>query len=84
MSLQQEGEQIGGRALEFWKEQGRLTDSARKHIDKALVAGIVTGLTTAVPPHIAGAVVGLELIHQMGAAAVDLRKHEKNKKGHGG
>lgn len=30
MSLQQEGEQIGGRCPEFWSEQNRLTDSSRK------------------------------------------------------
>lgn len=82
MLLRQEGEQIfREESSEFRNEQERLTDSARKHIEKACVAGMVTGLTfAAVPP--AGAVIGLELVHQLGAATVDLAKHESNERKH--
>lgn len=80
MSLLQEGEQTGKVEDKFRNEQERLTNSARRHIDKACVAGIVTGLTMAVTP--GGAVIALEVIHQLVASGVDLRKHELNKRKH--
>lgn len=90
MSLQQEGEQIGGRDREFWNEQERLLDSSDKHIIKGCVAGATTGLAMAtvaltagpVGGLIAGGVIGLEVVHQLVAIGVDLRKHELNKRKH--
>lgn len=80
MSLRQEGEQTGERDSEFRNEQERLLDSAGEHLKKGCVAGVITGLATMVSP--GAAVIVLEMARQFGAAAVDLGKHESNKRKH--
>jgi len=88
MSLLQEGEQNG----EFWNEQDRLSDSARKHTTKASIAGVVTGLGVAAGALTIGTTGGLivvavgaaEMVHQLVASTVDIRKHELNKGKHEG
>lgn len=81
MSLQQEREQIGETNGEFRIKQEQLLDSAREPIVKVSMWGFVTSTVTTFKAPV-GALGGLEVLHQIGAAAVDLRKHELNKRKH--
>ena len=82
MSLLQEGEQTGEMySDEFQNKQERLLDSAGEHLKKACVAAGITGLAMMVTP--GAAVIGLEMVHQYGAFAVDLGKHQLNERKRG-
>ena len=65
----------------LWDEQGRLMNSASNHAIRGVIAGGVACLATLAPGGaVGGVVIGLEAAHQLGAAAVDVIKHESNRK----
>ena len=77
MSLEQTGET----GSEFQSKQKELLDSAHEHITKMSMAGFATVAVMMVNVPI-GVIGTLEVLHQIVAATVDLRKRELNKRKH--